>query len=58
VHTTLAAADPQSPPPLHPPRSRAKYTLKHLVRTMLAADDQAFNCVYEKEDEFGIKGVQ
>jgi 3-ketoacyl-CoA synthase len=32
---------------------RAKYTLKHVVRTNLAADDQAFGCVVQMDDDEG-----
>jgi hypothetical protein len=39
-----------------PPR-RAKYELKHVVRTHLAANDAAFNCVVEQEDKEGVRGV-
>jgi 3-ketoacyl-CoA synthase len=35
---------------------RAKYTLKHVVRTNLAADDQAFGCVVQMDDEEGKVG--
>lgn len=37
---------------------RAKYELQHVVRTNLAANDAAFNCVYECEDEAGTRGVR
>ena len=37
---------------------RAKYRLEHVVRTNLAANDAAFNCVYETEDEEGHRGVR
>jgi hypothetical protein len=33
--------------------SSAKYSIKHLVRTNLAADDVAFNCVMQTEDVEG-----
>lgn len=33
--------------------ARAKYSIKHIVRTNLAADDVAFNCVMQTEDEEG-----
>jgi 3-ketoacyl-CoA synthase len=36
---------------------RAKYRLKHLVRTILAADDEAFNCVRQSEDAEHKVGV-
>lgn len=32
--------------------------LRHLVRTNLAADDAAFGCVFEVEDEQGVRGVR
>jgi 3-ketoacyl-CoA synthase len=31
----------------------AKYSIRHLVRTNLAADDVAFNCVLQTEDDEG-----
>lgn len=37
---------------------RSKYTLRHLVRTHLAADDVAFNCVTQAQDEDGVLGVR
>jgi 3-ketoacyl-CoA synthase len=37
---------------------RAKYTLQHVVRTNLAANDAAFQCVYENEDDTGTRGVR
>ena len=37
---------------------RAKYELKHVVRTHLAANDAAFNCVVEQEDKEAIRGVK
>jgi hypothetical protein len=40
------------------PRRRAKYELKHVVRTHLAANDAAFNCVVEQEDSEGVRGVK
>ena len=36
---------------------RAKYELCHVVRTNLAANDSAFKCVFEAEDEAGVRGV-
>jgi hypothetical protein len=38
--------------------SRAKYQLQHVLRTNLAANDAAYNCVYETEDEEGHRGVR
>lgn len=37
---------------------RAKYELKQVVRTHLAANDAAFNCVVEQEDQQGVRGVK
>ncbi|GBF88380.1 hypothetical protein Rsub_01092 [Raphidocelis subcapitata] len=37
---------------------RSKYELRHVVRTNLAANDTAFNCVFEIEDEAGVRGVK
>ncbi|KIZ01226.1 3-ketoacyl-CoA synthase 4 [Monoraphidium neglectum] len=37
---------------------RAKYELQHVVRTNLAANDAAFTCVYEGQDEDGHRGVR
>ncbi|KAI8473024.1 MAG: FAE1/Type III polyketide synthase-like protein-domain-containing protein [Monoraphidium minutum] len=37
---------------------RAKYELQHVVRTNLAANDAAYNCVIEVEDEDGVRGVR
>eukprot|EP00877_Chromochloris_zofingiensis_P008304 jgi/Chrzof1/3727/Cz13g06210.t1_LCKAS9 len=37
---------------------RAKYVLQHVVRTTVAADDEAIQCVYQCEDDNGIKGVR
>jgi 3-ketoacyl-CoA synthase len=37
---------------------RSKYRLEHVLRTNLAANDAAFNCVYETEDEEGHRGVR
>ncbi|KAK1299279.1 3-ketoacyl-CoA synthase 4 [Acorus calamus] len=38
-------------------RSRAKYRLAHVVRTHRGADDRAFRCVYQEEDNAGKVGV-
>ncbi|KAI8474465.1 MAG: FAE1/Type III polyketide synthase-like protein-domain-containing protein [Monoraphidium minutum] len=37
---------------------RAKYHLQTLVRTIIAADDEAFQCVYQMEDASGVRGVR
>jgi 3-ketoacyl-CoA synthase len=37
---------------------RAKYRLRHVVRTNLAADDQAFGCVVQMDDDEGkVRGL-
>ncbi|RDX62558.1 3-ketoacyl-CoA synthase 4, partial [Mucuna pruriens] len=36
---------------------RAKYRLVHVVRTHKGADDKAFRCVYQEQDEVGKTGV-
>ncbi|XP_043716543.1 3-ketoacyl-CoA synthase 1 [Telopea speciosissima] len=38
-------------------RARSKYQLVHTVRTHKGADDNSYNCVYQKEDEKGTVGV-
>eukprot|EP00250_Pteridium_aquilinum_P010327 c19303_g1_i1 orf=363-1898(+) len=38
-------------------RRRAKYQLVHTVRTHKGADDKAFKCVYQEQDEEGKLGV-
>uniref|UniRef100_A0A0E0HIL6 3-ketoacyl-CoA synthase n=1 Tax=Oryza nivara TaxID=4536 RepID=A0A0E0HIL6_ORYNI len=38
-------------------RRRAKYALKHVVRTHKGADNKAFNCVYQEQDDEGKTGV-
>ncbi|CAH9080980.1 unnamed protein product [Cuscuta epithymum] len=38
-------------------RRRAKYKLVHVVRTHRGADDKAFRCVYQEQDENGKTGV-
>ncbi|KAI3755564.1 hypothetical protein L1987_55367 [Smallanthus sonchifolius] len=38
-------------------KHRAKYKLLHIVRTHCGADDIAFNCVYQEQDESGKVGV-
>lgn len=38
-------------------RSRSKYELVHTVRTHKGADDNSYNCVYQREDEKGTVGV-
>ncbi|KAI8471678.1 MAG: FAE1/Type III polyketide synthase-like protein-domain-containing protein [Monoraphidium minutum] len=37
---------------------RAKYDLRHVVRTNLAGDDQAYNCVFQMDDGDGKWGVR
>ncbi|KAJ4832723.1 3-ketoacyl-CoA synthase 4 [Turnera subulata] len=38
-------------------RRRAKYKLVHVVRTHRGADDNAFRCVYQEQDDNGKTGV-
>ncbi|XP_050267473.1 3-ketoacyl-CoA synthase 4-like [Quercus robur] len=38
-------------------RRRAKYKLVHVVRTHRGADDKAFRCVYQEQDDNGKTGV-
>ncbi|KAK8706636.1 hypothetical protein V6N13_050191 [Hibiscus sabdariffa] len=38
-------------------RRRSKYELAHVVRTHLGADDKAFNCVQQEQDDDGKTGV-
>ncbi|XP_010263648.1 PREDICTED: 3-ketoacyl-CoA synthase 4-like [Nelumbo nucifera] len=38
-------------------RRRAKYKLLHVVRTHCGADDKAFRCVYQEQDDQGKTGV-
>lgn len=38
-------------------RRRAKYKLVHVVRTHRGADDKAFRCVYQEQDDNGTTGV-
>ncbi|KAF3785640.1 3-ketoacyl-CoA synthase 1 [Nymphaea thermarum] len=38
-------------------RARSKYELVHTVRTHKGADDNSFNCVYQREDDEGNVGV-
>jgi len=37
---------------------RSKYLVQHVVRTNLACDDVAFNCVMQLQDEQGMMGVR
>ena len=39
-------------------RPRAKYELQHLVRVHLGADDVAYECVFQREDDRGVVGVE
>ncbi|KAG7020707.1 3-ketoacyl-CoA synthase 1, partial [Cucurbita argyrosperma subsp. argyrosperma] len=41
----------------HSDRSRSKYELIHTIRTHKGADDESYNCVYQREDEEGKIGV-
>jgi 3-ketoacyl-CoA synthase len=41
-----------------PDRSRAKYTLEHVVRTHMGSDDHAYECVFECSDDKGNRGVR
>ncbi|KAF6153716.1 hypothetical protein GIB67_000949 [Kingdonia uniflora] len=38
-------------------RARSKYQLLHTVRTHKGADDNSYNCVYQREDDKGTVGV-
>ncbi|RZC81117.1 hypothetical protein C5167_043682 [Papaver somniferum] len=38
-------------------RAKSKYELVHTVRTHKGADDNSYNCVYQREDEKGNVGV-
>lgn len=38
-------------------RYRAKYELKHVIRTHMGKDDKSYKCVYQEEDDEGIVGV-
>ncbi|KQJ86178.1 3-ketoacyl-CoA synthase 6 [Brachypodium distachyon] len=38
-------------------RSKARFRLAHVVRTTTAADDSAYKCVYQEEDDEGNQGV-
>lgn len=39
-------------------RSRARYVLKHTVRTHMGADDLAYDSIFQMEDKMGIRGVK
>lgn len=52
---------PAPPPPGRPPLDtlpprRAKYHLQTLVRTMVAKDSEAFQCIFQMEDALGEGG--
>jgi 3-ketoacyl-CoA synthase len=36
---------------------KARFRLKYVVRTHTAADDKSYQCIYQKEDDKGNKGV-
>ncbi|KAL5062175.1 hypothetical protein RYX36_023912 [Vicia faba] len=38
-------------------KRRSKYKLVHVVRTHKGADDKAFKCVYQEQDDVGKTGV-
>lgn len=40
------------------PPGRSKYFVRHVIRTNMACDDAAFNCVAQLQDEHGIMGVR
>ncbi|CAD6339612.1 unnamed protein product [Miscanthus lutarioriparius] len=37
--------------------AKARFRLKYVVRTHTAADDKSYQCIYQKEDDMGNKGV-
>lgn len=39
-------------------KGRAKYVLKHTVRTHVGADDLAYDSIFQMEDKTGIRGVK
>lgn len=39
-------------------KSRARYLLKHTVRTHVGADDLAYDSIFQMEDKMGIRGVK
>lgn len=39
-------------------RSRARYVLRHTVRTHVGADDLAYDSIFQMEDKMGIRGVK
>ncbi|GAA0158281.1 hypothetical protein LIER_15356 [Lithospermum erythrorhizon] len=38
-------------------RRQSKYQLKHVIRTHKGADDRAYKCVSEEQDEKGVTGI-
>ncbi|PXF43160.1 3-ketoacyl-CoA synthase 4 [Gracilariopsis chorda] len=39
-------------------RSRARYVLRHTVRTHVGADDLAYDSIFQMEDKTGLRGVK
>jgi 3-ketoacyl-CoA synthase len=39
-------------------KRKSKYTVRHIVRTIMAADDEAYGCVWQTEDPEHIQGVR
>ncbi|KAE8791526.1 3-ketoacyl-CoA synthase 6 [Hordeum vulgare] len=38
-------------------RSESRFRLTHIVRTIIAAQDRAYRCAYQEEDDMGKMGV-